>query len=759
MDHPSSSRPIRASVDANEYTEAEAYELLEVDHDAGRIPESQGLLSEDVEGKPSLEDGPPANGVREESDAFSMDEMVARTVPSTDDPSLPSLTFRAVLLGSVFCVLGAAASQVFYFKSNAPSFSIYFVLLTTYPLGNLMATYIPPMRICGIEMNPGPFSIKEHVLIGIIASSGGTSAYASDIVIILRLYYHKTMGAVSSIVLLIVTQCTGFGLAGMLQGILIKPTAMHWPATLVTVQLFTTLHDDRSKMTQKRLHIFMVVGTVCFFYQFLPSVFFPTLTSIATLCYINNNSWLLRTLGSGYNGLGMFNFSLDWSTIGSNGPLYTPWWAQLNYFAGLMGMIWIAVPLLLATNFWHAREFPAPTSAGLYNSTYEHFDVMGVLNADLSLNDDAWEKAKPLLLTPYFAISYGLNFAALSAVITHVIIWHRSDILQAIRKRHLHEDIHNKLMQAYESVPTSWYLGTLAVNLLAGTILVMTTDLQTPVWFLFFAVAVAAAFLIPIGCITAISNTTPGLNVLTEWIAGIIYPGRPIANVTFKCMGYMAMAQALNLLADQKLGHYMHVNPKHMFLAQTVGSIIGCFVNYAVLDQVIRAKRPFLDGSQIDPTGQWDGRKPFIFMNASVIWGVVAPKRFFAGQYQILYLGFPLGVAIPLVCWYLHKRYPDTRFDFKKINFAIICDGATTVPQAPANVIATSFAVAFAANVFLVKRYPEFFKNFIYVVSSALDAATSLNALAAYAFFNVLFTGISPPGSSSIDSEHCLPGS
>jgi hypothetical protein len=92
------------------------------------------------------------------------------------------------------------------------------------------------------------------------------------------------MGAVSSIVLLIVTQCTGFGLAGtfwpatprtpltrdvvgMLQDILIKPTAMHWPATLVTVQLFTTLHDDRSKMTQKRLHIFMVVGTVCFFYQ------------------------------------------------------------------------------------------------------------------------------------------------------------------------------------------------------------------------------------------------------------------------------------------------------------------------------------------------------------------------------------------------------------------------------------------------------------------------------------------------------------
>lgn len=48
------------------------------------------------------------------------------------------------------------------------------------------------------------------------------------------------------------------------------------------------------------------------------------------------------------------------------------------------------------------------------------------------------------------------------------------------------------------------------------------------------------------------------------------------------------------------------------------------------------------------------------------------------------------------------------------------------------------------------------------VSSSALDAATSLNALAAYAFFNILLSGLSPPewwGASLVDSEHCIPGS
>lgn len=58
--------------------------------------------------------------------------------------------------------------MIFYFKSNAPSFSSYFVILATYPLGNLLANerIIPRgKRIFGIELNPGKFSVKEAILI------------------------------------------------------------------------------------------------------------------------------------------------------------------------------------------------------------------------------------------------------------------------------------------------------------------------------------------------------------------------------------------------------------------------------------------------------------------------------------------------------------------------------------------------------------------------------------------------------------------
>ena len=60
----------------------------------------------------------------------------------------------------------------------------------------------------------------------------------------------------------------------------------------------------------------------------------------------------------------------------------------------------------------------------------------------------------------------------------------------------------------------------------------------------------------------------PGLNVITELIIGFIYPGKPLANVAFKTYGYISMSQALTFLSDFKLGHYMKIPPRSMFLVQ-----------------------------------------------------------------------------------------------------------------------------------------------------------------------------------------------
>jgi len=57
------------------------------------------------------------------------------------------------------------------------------------------------------------------------------------------------------------------------------------------------------------------------------------------------------------------------------------------------------------------------------------------------------------------------------------------------------------------------------------------------------------------------------------------------------------------------------------------------------LVSVIGEKRDYLDGTTVDPTGQWTGRSPGIFYSASIVWGAVAPRRFFSDGYEVLYLG------------------------------------------------------------------------------------------------------------------------
>jgi hypothetical protein len=78
---------------------------------------------------------------------------------------------------------------------------------------------------------------------------------------------------------------------------------------------------------------------------------------------------------------------------------------------------------------------------------------------------------------------------------------------------------------------------------------------------------------------------------------------------------------------------------------------------------VLSAKRPYLDGTLTDPTGQWTGRAPAVFYSASVIWGAVAPARFFTGNYVWLYGGFVLGAIVPVGCWFAHRRWPGRKFN------------------------------------------------------------------------------------------------
>jgi OPT oligopeptide transporter protein len=51
-------------------------------------------------------------------------------------------------------------------------------LLLTFPICKLWARYLPNVTFFGVSLNPGPFTIKEHVIIITMASVREIPAYA-----------------------------------------------------------------------------------------------------------------------------------------------------------------------------------------------------------------------------------------------------------------------------------------------------------------------------------------------------------------------------------------------------------------------------------------------------------------------------------------------------------------------------------------------------------------------------------------------------
>lgn len=137
-------------------------------------------------------------------------------------------------------------------------------------------------------------------------------------------------------------------------------------------------------------------------------------------------------------------------------------------------------------------------------------------------------------------------------------------------------------MARYKKVPTWWY-GILFLILFGLTILfVEYFDTQLPWWGVFISVAINLIFLLPIGIMTAICNVSVSTNILSALIGGFIWPGKMIAVVIFKILTFNTTGTSLILISDMKLGHYMKVPPRTVFVAQAVGILISWLVQTAV---------------------------------------------------------------------------------------------------------------------------------------------------------------------------------
>ncbi|KAF9376330.1 hypothetical protein CPB97_010875, partial [Podila verticillata] len=309
---------------------------------------------------------------------------VAAIVSNKDDPSMPVLTFRFWVMAVIFSIVLSFFNQFFWFRTQPMTISTLVIQLLSYPLGKFFARVLPSG-----PLNPGPFNVKEHVLVALTANCAGGTAYAVDIIVIQKVFYLQDFGFGANFLLILCTQMLGYGMAGVLRRYLVYPAAMVWPANLVQVALFNTLHEDENLQAGQwsRFKFFLAATFAMFLYQWIPGFLFPVISSIAWICWIKPDNLVLSQI-TGAGGLGFGALSLDWNNIVSflGSPLIIPWWAQVNIGIGFFLIAWVMVPIAYYTNLWEAKKFPILTPA-LFRDNGQAYAPLSILTPDKLLDE------------------------------------------------------------------------------------------------------------------------------------------------------------------------------------------------------------------------------------------------------------------------------------------------------------------------------------------------------------------------------------
>ncbi|RDX60928.1 Oligopeptide transporter 4, partial [Mucuna pruriens] len=203
-------------------------------------------------------------------------------------------------------------------------------------------------------------------------------------------------------------------------------------------------------------------------------------------------------------------------------------------------------------------------------------------------------------------------------------------------------------------------------------------------------------------------SRTPRLNIITEYVFGLIYPGRPIANVCFKTYGYISMAQAFSFLGDFKLGHYMKIPPRSMFLVQFIGTMLAGTINIGVAWWLLNSIKNICNDNLL-------------------------PKRIFGsqGNYSAMNWFFLGGALGPIIVWLLHKAFPKQSW-IPLINLPVLLEAIGMMP--PATPLKYNAWIFFGTifNFFIFRYRKKWWQRYNYVLSAALDSGVTFMTVLLY---------------------------
>lgn len=766
---------------------------LGIDNKASFSPQGQ------VDGHHSSSSSDRDTTQEEDDDALKDDNSpypeVRASVPNTDNTMLSINTPRMWFLSMLFAVAGSATNLFFSLRYPSVAITPVIALVLVHPLGRawdlllkrsgdpdpdfvygdsqgIAIEHRPTFRKLRLWLAQGKWNEKEHACVYISSNVSFGFAFATDVIVEQHKFYGQEVTILYQLLLTISTQILGYAFAGLTRRYLVRPAAMIWPGTLMSTAMFSTMHRNENKtangwnITRYRFFVYVWIGA--FAWYFLPGLLMPALSYFNVITWFAPKNVVVANLFGVASGLGMFPLTFDWAQIAYIGsPLLTPWWAAANVIGGLAIVMWVIAPILYYSNTLFSAYMPMLSSL-VFDNTGKQYDVRKIINKDFLFDREAYNSYSKVYLPITYVLSYAVQFAALSALVTHTLCWHGRDIWkqskQAYHERteklgangyaplpqisnagpvpnessnNIDEDIHCRLMRHYEDVPMWWYLLTFVSMLAIGIFVVEYYPIHLPWYGLLLALGITTILFIPVSIVMAITNQHSSLYLICQLVCGVLFPGRPVANMVFVTYCYISSAQGVKFSSDLKLGHYMKIPPKLLFKVQMAATLVSSFVQIGVLNWMFVKIPGICTAEAINGFNCPIARVHF---NGSILWGVVGPQRFF-GQgalYRHLVWAFLVGAIAPVVLWLVNKKRKKSIL--RKVNLPVLFGSLSWIPPATGLNFSVWALVCFSFNHVVRRRAPVWWGKYTMTMSAALDSGLAFSLVVI--FFGFVYPGV-----------------
>ncbi|WPH03582.1 Hypothetical protein R9X50_00646400 [Acrodontium crateriforme] len=693
--------------------------------------------------------GEKDDGIRNNDQIIVTGADMANKLLSLRDDKEQTLTFRSIFLATGLSAFQAAVSQIYNFKPTTVSLQGTFIVLVAYFLGEAWAWGLPqgdrfkarwraqhggatnyPFWIKVIAfINSGPWTLKEHAICSITASSASNTISTTLVFSAQSLFYGIPLTGTTVVLTIISVGTIGYGLAGILRPMAVWHVESVYWSTIPIVKSLQGLHWQKVK-NSKPLRLFWIAFSGMFIWEWFPAFVFPWLNSISIPCLAAMKATgakagiLTNVFGGSLNneGLGIFSISLDWQYITSAQtalPLKYQYHQAIGLFICFFAMIGIYY-----NNTWDALSQPF-MSTKLHTISGKSYPLAKVFVHGI-LDEAALEKYGPPRLAGTFVWAMFIANTAIGALIGHFFLFWGKDVWRAFKgvKDEVVDRHHEYMAKNYKEAPWWWYISTLVVGIILGLVVVLKGDITLTAGSYFIALALGA-IVTPMSCLLyGRFGSGIATNNLSKMLGGLIVPGRPVGNLYFACWSHSVIANAINLSNDLKMGEYLKIAPRVMFITQIYGTIIGGFVNYAVMITILNNNSDtLLNGNG---SAGWSGATIQGYNTNAASWAMAKYLYKTGAPYWIVPIGLAIGFGLVAVHRIITYFIPRIRgFSLDEINLPSFIQFAGYIPynQSQTCIIFSSIISGFYAQFYLRNYKPVWFKDYMYMVTGALDGA------------------------------------